>query len=132
MRETIKDLDFIIATNQPEQVRGHLLELPNIKEVIGAGDTKVSLYLGMIMIFQLISVWLNQKNLQQPCTILLDQRTIMSGCDSWRRNAVKKSVSMVWKMSRQGKFSLSLRKKNFSSISTCLLFLRKLERMEKK
>ena len=43
MRETIKDLDFIIATTQPEQVRAHLLELPNIKEVIGAGDTKVSL-----------------------------------------------------------------------------------------
>jgi DNA polymerase (family X) len=43
MRETIKDLDFIIATNQPEKVRGHLLELPNIKEVIGAGDTKVSI-----------------------------------------------------------------------------------------
>jgi DNA polymerase (family X) len=43
MRETIKDLDFIIATNQPEQVRRSLLELPNIKEVIGAGDTKVSL-----------------------------------------------------------------------------------------
>ncbi|MEH7504306.1 DNA polymerase/3'-5' exonuclease PolX [Neobacillus drentensis] len=46
MRETIKDLDFIIATNEPEQVRGHLLELPNIKEVIGAGDTKVSLVFG--------------------------------------------------------------------------------------
>jgi DNA polymerase (family X) len=43
MRETIKDLDFIISTNQPEQVRQHLLKLPNIKEVIGAGDTKVSL-----------------------------------------------------------------------------------------
>ncbi|EKN65040.1 hypothetical protein BABA_21796 [Neobacillus bataviensis LMG 21833] len=42
MRETIKDLDFIIATNQPEIVREHLLNLPKIKEVIGAGDTKVS------------------------------------------------------------------------------------------
>ncbi|MEH7376086.1 DNA polymerase/3'-5' exonuclease PolX [Neobacillus drentensis] len=46
MRETIKDLDFIIATNEPERVRGHLLELPNIKEVIGAGDTKVSVVFG--------------------------------------------------------------------------------------
>jgi DNA polymerase (family X) len=46
MRETIKDLDFIIATNDPERVRGHLLELPNIKEVIGAGDTKVSVVFG--------------------------------------------------------------------------------------
>lgn len=43
MRETIKDLDFIIATNQPETVRQNLLELPSIKEIISAGDTKVSL-----------------------------------------------------------------------------------------
>jgi DNA polymerase (family X) len=43
MRETIKDLDFIIVTTQPESVRQSLLEWPNIKEVIGAGDTKVSL-----------------------------------------------------------------------------------------
>ena len=43
MRETIKDLDFIIATTQPESVRQSLLEWPNIKEVVGAGDTKVSL-----------------------------------------------------------------------------------------
>ncbi|MEH7300309.1 DNA polymerase/3'-5' exonuclease PolX [Neobacillus drentensis] len=43
MRETIKDLDFIIATTQPENVRQSLLEWPNIKEVVGAGDTKVSL-----------------------------------------------------------------------------------------
>ncbi|MEH7332655.1 DNA polymerase/3'-5' exonuclease PolX [Neobacillus drentensis] len=42
MRETIKDLDFIIGTQNPESVRQHLLELPYIKEVIGAGDTKVS------------------------------------------------------------------------------------------
>ncbi|OLS41477.1 DNA polymerase/3'-5' exonuclease PolX [Bacillus sp. MRMR6] len=42
MRETIKDLDFIIATEQPETVKQQLLELPSIKEVIGAGDTKVS------------------------------------------------------------------------------------------
>jgi DNA polymerase (family X) len=46
MRETVKDLDFIISTNQAEQVRQHLLKLPNIKEVIGAGDTKVSLVFG--------------------------------------------------------------------------------------
>jgi DNA polymerase (family X) len=43
MRETIKDLDFIIATNDPLSVREQLLQLPEIKEVIGAGDTKVSL-----------------------------------------------------------------------------------------
>jgi DNA polymerase (family X) len=43
MRETIKDLDFIIATNDSQSVRAQLLQLPEIKEVIGAGDTKVSL-----------------------------------------------------------------------------------------
>ena len=47
MRETIKDLDFIIATTQPEKVREHLLKLPRIKEVIGAGDTKVSIVLDL-------------------------------------------------------------------------------------
>ncbi|WML46405.1 DNA polymerase/3'-5' exonuclease PolX [Neobacillus sp. PS3-40] len=43
MRETSKDLDFIIATNHPESIKQQLLNLPNIKEVIGAGNTKVSL-----------------------------------------------------------------------------------------
>ncbi|WP_342432525.1 DNA polymerase/3'-5' exonuclease PolX [Neobacillus sp. FSL H8-0543] len=45
MRETIKDLDFIIATEHLEIVKQHLLDLPDKKEVIGAGDTKVSLVL---------------------------------------------------------------------------------------
>jgi DNA polymerase (family 10) len=43
MRETVKDLDFIIATNEPEAVREQLLTWPDINEVIGAGDTKVSI-----------------------------------------------------------------------------------------
>jgi DNA polymerase (family X) len=47
MRETIKDLDFIIATNEPDLVKQQLLDLPKIKEVIGAGDTKVSLTFGL-------------------------------------------------------------------------------------
>lgn len=46
MRETVKDLDFIIATEQPQQVKEQLLDLQNIKEVIGAGETKVSVVLG--------------------------------------------------------------------------------------
>ncbi len=45
MRETVKDLDFIIATNHPAEVRESLLSLPNVKSVTGAGDTKVSLVL---------------------------------------------------------------------------------------
>ncbi|NRD76057.1 DNA polymerase/3'-5' exonuclease PolX [Bacillus sp. BRMEA1] len=43
LRETIKDLDFIIATNDTETVRAQLLKWPDIKEVIGAGETKVSI-----------------------------------------------------------------------------------------
>ena len=42
MRESIKDLDYIIATDKPEVVRDGLLLLPGIKEVIAKGDTKVS------------------------------------------------------------------------------------------
>ena len=45
MRETIKDLDFIIATNNPSAVKEQLLQLPNVKGIIGAGETKVSLIL---------------------------------------------------------------------------------------
>ncbi|MGG3915738.1 DNA polymerase/3'-5' exonuclease PolX [Rossellomorea vietnamensis] len=45
MRETIKDLDFIISTEHPEKVKEGLLKLPNIVETIAAGDTKVSLTL---------------------------------------------------------------------------------------
>lgn len=45
MRETIKDIDFIIATNDYEAVREQLLEIESIKEVVAKGDTKVSLVL---------------------------------------------------------------------------------------
>lgn len=43
MRETVKDLDFIIATTEPEKVKEQLLALPNQKETVAAGNTKVSL-----------------------------------------------------------------------------------------
>ncbi|MGE7766552.1 DNA polymerase/3'-5' exonuclease PolX [Peribacillus sp. NPDC096540] len=45
MRETIKDLDFIISTDHPEAVKDQLLSLSGIKQVIAAGDTKVSVVL---------------------------------------------------------------------------------------
>ncbi|AZV44646.1 hypothetical protein BAOM_4039 [Peribacillus asahii] len=45
MRETIKDLDFILSTDEPEIVKEQLLALPRIKQVIAAGDTKVSVVL---------------------------------------------------------------------------------------
>ncbi|MBA4538318.1 DNA polymerase/3'-5' exonuclease PolX [Bacillus aquiflavi] len=43
VRETIKDLDFIISTKDPSIVKEQLLKLPNIKETIATGDTKVSI-----------------------------------------------------------------------------------------
>ncbi|MDQ0882841.1 DNA polymerase/3'-5' exonuclease PolX [Peribacillus sp. V2I11] len=45
MRETIKDLDFIISTDHPEEVKDQLLALTGIKQVIAAGETKVSVVL---------------------------------------------------------------------------------------
>jgi DNA polymerase (family X) len=45
MQETVKDLDFIIATNEPKQVQEQLLTIENLKEVIANGETKVSVTL---------------------------------------------------------------------------------------
>ncbi|WP_439740879.1 DNA polymerase/3'-5' exonuclease PolX [Bacillus pseudomycoides] len=45
VRETVKDLDFIIATAEPAAVREHLLQFDNMIEVIASGDTKVSVRL---------------------------------------------------------------------------------------
>ncbi|NBJ68952.1 MULTISPECIES: DNA polymerase/3'-5' exonuclease PolX [Clostridia] len=43
MRETVKDIDFIIATEQPAAVRGALLKMDGIKNVVAKGETKVSI-----------------------------------------------------------------------------------------
>ncbi|QKE75400.1 DNA polymerase/3'-5' exonuclease PolX [Arthrobacter citreus] len=45
VRETVKDLDFIIASNKPESIKQQLLSIPEIIRVIAQGDTKVSLVL---------------------------------------------------------------------------------------
>lgn len=45
MKETIKDIDFIIATNHIENVIETLLTYEHIKEVVSKGNTKVSLIL---------------------------------------------------------------------------------------
>lgn len=45
MRETVKDLDFIVSTNNPSAVKEKLLSIPNVKSVIAAGETKVSVVL---------------------------------------------------------------------------------------
>ncbi|WP_209122141.1 DNA polymerase/3'-5' exonuclease PolX [Alkalihalobacillus sp. BA299] len=46
MRETVKDLDFIISTHDPEKVKEQLLNLPRIVNIIASGNTKVSVELG--------------------------------------------------------------------------------------
>lgn len=43
VRETIKDLDFIIATEHPQAVKEQLLELEGFGEATASGDTKVTL-----------------------------------------------------------------------------------------
>ncbi|WP_394217976.1 DNA polymerase/3'-5' exonuclease PolX [Halobacillus trueperi] len=43
MRETIKDLDFIIASENAVETRDELLAYPDIKEIIASGETKVSI-----------------------------------------------------------------------------------------
>ncbi|GAA0483835.1 DNA polymerase/3'-5' exonuclease PolX [Salinibacillus aidingensis] len=44
-KETIKDLDFIIATNHPEKVKEQLLKLDHIEHVEAAGTTKITVIL---------------------------------------------------------------------------------------
>ncbi|MGM9924570.1 MAG: DNA polymerase/3'-5' exonuclease PolX [Bacillus sp. (in: firmicutes)] len=45
MKETVKDLDFIIGTDEPAVVKEKLLGISNVKNIIAAGDTKVSVTL---------------------------------------------------------------------------------------
>lgn len=45
VRETIKDLDFVIATTKARDVSKAILEALNVKEVIGSGETKMSIQL---------------------------------------------------------------------------------------
>lgn len=44
-RETVKDLDFIISTEDPVSVGEQLVSMENIIEIVGHGDTKVSVEL---------------------------------------------------------------------------------------
>jgi len=53
VNETSKDLDFVIATEQPEKVREQLLNRLAVKEIVGSGDTKVSV---VIDLDELVSV----------------------------------------------------------------------------
>lgn len=48
MRETIKDIDFIIATADNKKVKNALLKIARIKNVVAQGDTKVSITIDAI------------------------------------------------------------------------------------
>jgi DNA polymerase (family 10) len=43
LRETVADVDIVVASRQPQSVREAFLKLPTVREVIGSGDTKTSL-----------------------------------------------------------------------------------------
>src|SRR5690606_33784998 len=43
MRETIKDLDFIIATKSPSAVKEQLLSIDGLKEATASGETKITI-----------------------------------------------------------------------------------------
>lgn len=45
LSETVKDLDFIIASANPLQVKESLLNIDGIKSIVGAGETKISVVL---------------------------------------------------------------------------------------
>lgn len=45
LKETLKDLDFVIATHQPDKVSHDLLARIKPKEIIGHGETKMSIVL---------------------------------------------------------------------------------------
>ncbi|WP_026690599.1 DNA polymerase/3'-5' exonuclease PolX [Alteribacter aurantiacus] len=44
-RETVKDLDFIISTDNPDSVGEQISLMDNIKQIVGHGETKISLEL---------------------------------------------------------------------------------------
>lgn len=45
MRETIKDIDFILVSENPADTRDELLNYPDIKEVVASGRQKFPLLL---------------------------------------------------------------------------------------
>lgn len=42
LSETVRDLDFIIATTEPKRVGEQLVSLTNVSKIIAQGETKVS------------------------------------------------------------------------------------------
>lgn len=60
VEETVKDLDFVIATESPLKVRDKLLQMDGIEKVIAKGETKVSIVVkgdfGLSVDFRLVSL----------------------------------------------------------------------------
>jgi DNA polymerase (family X) len=51
-KETIKDIDFVLATNHPAEVAEQIAQLPEVTQVVGQGETKVSIVVdteGLVM-----------------------------------------------------------------------------------
>lgn len=44
-RETVKDLDFVVATKKPLEVMNYFTSFPGVARVLGSGDTKASVVL---------------------------------------------------------------------------------------
>lgn len=47
MKETVKDIDLVVATERPTAVGEWIVSMPEVKEVINHGETKVSVVVGM-------------------------------------------------------------------------------------
>lgn len=43
-KEVVHDLDFLVATKQPESVIGYFVQLPEVEKIIAQGSTKASIY----------------------------------------------------------------------------------------
>ncbi|WAA10203.1 DNA polymerase/3'-5' exonuclease PolX [Fervidibacillus albus] len=42
LKETLKDLDFVVATNNPKSVREQIIQFPHLKKIANLGESKVS------------------------------------------------------------------------------------------
>lgn len=44
-KEVVKDIDLVVATEQPGEIASYFAQLPGVKEIIGRGETKASIIL---------------------------------------------------------------------------------------
>ncbi|PTM58155.1 DNA polymerase/3'-5' exonuclease PolX [Desmospora activa] len=49
-KETVKDLDFVVATEQPRQVAEAITAIPEVTKVVNHGETKVSILIEMELV----------------------------------------------------------------------------------